>query len=135
MRYPIAIHKDADSDYGVTVPDLPGCFSAGETFEEAMDNAVEAILCHAEGIVDEGELLPPLLGIASHQANPDYAGAVWAFVDVDLTRVAKETVRINVTAKKSLLDAIDRAAAAAHSSRSRYLVESAYERACAEAHQ
>ncbi|MGA0846442.1 MAG: type II toxin-antitoxin system HicB family antitoxin [Luteolibacter sp.] len=30
MRYPF-IHKDRDSDYGVTVPDLPGCFSAGDT--------------------------------------------------------------------------------------------------------
>ena len=30
MRFPIVVHKDADSGYGVTVPDLPGCFSAGE---------------------------------------------------------------------------------------------------------
>ncbi|MDW8232800.1 MAG: type II toxin-antitoxin system HicB family antitoxin, partial [Roseiflexaceae bacterium] len=30
MRYPVVVHKDPESDYGVTVPDLPGCFSAGE---------------------------------------------------------------------------------------------------------
>ena len=35
MNYPIVIHKDADSDYGVTVPDLPGCFSAGKTLDES----------------------------------------------------------------------------------------------------
>ncbi|MCP4151812.1 MAG: hypothetical protein GY757_28975, partial [bacterium] len=27
MNYPVVIHKDKESDYGVTVPDLPGCFS------------------------------------------------------------------------------------------------------------
>jgi predicted RNase H-like HicB family nuclease len=36
MYFPIAIHKDPDSDYGVTVPDLPGCFSAGSTIDEAI---------------------------------------------------------------------------------------------------
>jgi len=50
MRYPVVIHKDQDSDYGVTVPDLPGCFSAGSTVDEAIDNAVEAIECHVEGL-------------------------------------------------------------------------------------
>lgn len=43
MKYPIAIHKDIDSCYGVTVPDVPGCFSAGETLDEAMNNVQEAI--------------------------------------------------------------------------------------------
>ena len=39
MRFPIVIHKDAGSAYGVTVPDLPGCFSAGDTLEEAIESA------------------------------------------------------------------------------------------------
>ncbi|MFC1574414.1 type II toxin-antitoxin system HicB family antitoxin, partial [Candidatus Latescibacterota bacterium] len=30
MNYPIVIHKDKNSSYGVIVPDLPGCFSSGE---------------------------------------------------------------------------------------------------------
>lgn len=33
MRFPVVIHKDTDSDYGVTIPDLPGCFSAGTTLK------------------------------------------------------------------------------------------------------
>ena len=45
MRYPVVIHKDPDSDYGVTVPDLPGCFSAGETSDEALNEVVEAMVC------------------------------------------------------------------------------------------
>lgn len=46
MHYSIVIHKDNDSDYGVAVPDIPGCFSAGETYEEALSAAQEAIECH-----------------------------------------------------------------------------------------
>ena len=50
MRYPIVIHKDTDSDYGVIVPDLPGCFSAGTTLDEAMSMAQDAIECHIGGL-------------------------------------------------------------------------------------
>ena len=50
MRYPVVIHKDPESDYGVTVPDLSGCFSAGETLDEALLEVVEAIECHLEGL-------------------------------------------------------------------------------------
>jgi predicted RNase H-like HicB family nuclease len=39
MQYPIVIHKDSGSDYGVTFPDIPGCFSAGSTIEEAINMA------------------------------------------------------------------------------------------------
>ena len=58
MRYPVIIHKDADSDYGVTVPDLPGFFSAGQTLDEALIEAVEAIDCHIEGLLMDGEPIP-----------------------------------------------------------------------------
>ena len=36
MRYPVIVHKDEGSDYGVTVPDFPGVFSGGETLGEAL---------------------------------------------------------------------------------------------------
>lgn len=56
MHYPVVIHKDTESDDGVTVPDLPGCFSAGETLDEALQEVVEAIECHLEGLLADGEL-------------------------------------------------------------------------------
>jgi predicted RNase H-like HicB family nuclease len=37
--YIALIHKDHDTSYGVSFPDVPGCVSAGDTFEEAVDNA------------------------------------------------------------------------------------------------
>ena len=51
MQYPVVIHKDVESAYGVSVPDLPGCFSAGDTLEEAVESAQEAIACHLEGLL------------------------------------------------------------------------------------
>ena len=44
MRYPVAIEPGTETEaFGVVVPDLPGCFSAGDTMEEAMAKAEEAI--------------------------------------------------------------------------------------------
>ncbi len=41
LNYPILIQKEPRSDYGVIVPDLPGCFSAGRTIDEALAMARE----------------------------------------------------------------------------------------------
>ena len=56
MQYLIVLHTDDGSSYGVTVPDLPGCFSGAETFEEALLLAKEAIAFHIEGILLDGSL-------------------------------------------------------------------------------
>ena len=58
MKYRVVIHKDENSDYGVTFPDMPGCFSAGETIEQALANAQEAAECHIEGILIDFESIP-----------------------------------------------------------------------------
>ena len=58
MNYPVVIHKDEDSDYGVTVPDLPGCFSAGSTIDEALAMAREAIELHLDSLREEGSPIP-----------------------------------------------------------------------------
>ena len=54
MRFPVVLHTDDGVRYGVTVPDLPGCFSAGDTFDEALDSVREAIELHLEGLIEEG---------------------------------------------------------------------------------
>lgn len=76
MRYPVVIHKDQDSDYGVTVPDLPGCFSAGSTVDEAIDNAVEAIECHVEGLLIDEEDIPASVAIEVHKEQPDFSEGI-----------------------------------------------------------
>ncbi|MCP4151883.1 MAG: type II toxin-antitoxin system HicB family antitoxin [bacterium] len=107
MNYPVVIHKDKESDYGVTVPDLPGCFSAGDTMEEALENANEAILCHAEGLMMDDEPVPPPTSIEKHNTNPDYKNGVWALVNVDLSKVTGKAKRVNITIPERLLAQVD----------------------------
>ena len=75
MKYPIAIEPgDKRHAFGVVVPDLPGCFSAGDTLDEAIDNAKEAISLWLETVIDDSGKVPGFKSITGHQANPDYAG-------------------------------------------------------------
>ena len=88
MRYPIVIHKDPDSDYGVTVPDLPGCFSGGDTMEEAIEMAHEAITGHIETLLMDGQPIPDMLPMETHLADEFYTDGIWALVDVDLSELS-----------------------------------------------
>ena len=92
MLYPIAIHKDKDSDYGVTVPDLPGCTSAGRTLADALTQAVEAITGHLELLVEENREIPQPRTIQDHRDNEAYEDAyLWRIVEVDF--LAQERAR------------------------------------------
>ncbi|MFN3983131.1 MAG: type II toxin-antitoxin system HicB family antitoxin, partial [Caldilinea sp.] len=125
--YPVVIHKDPDSEYGVSVPDLPGCFSAGATFDEALSEAVEAIECHLEGLLLEEEPIPPPQPIEIHQANPDYASGVWAVVNVDLTKLSGKTRRVNITPSERILTLMDHYASAHGETRSGLITQAAIE--------
>lgn len=59
MRFTVLVSKSPnDQGYWTMVPALPGCFSAGDTFEEAQRNVAEAIALHIEGILEEGDEIP-----------------------------------------------------------------------------
>ncbi|CAI8701571.1 type II toxin-antitoxin system HicB family antitoxin [Pseudomonas soli] len=107
MKFPVVLHKDADSEYGVTVPDVPGCFSAGATVSEALENAQEALALHFEGLVADGDPLPQPQEVDVYLGNPDYAGGVWAVVDFDITPYLGKAVRFNATLPENLLHRID----------------------------
>jgi predicted RNase H-like HicB family nuclease len=55
MGYVAIIHKDPDSDFGVSFPDFPGCITAGRTLDEAKDMALEALSGHIEVMREAGE--------------------------------------------------------------------------------
>ena len=99
MKYPVVIHKDEHSDYGVTFPDLPGCFSAGETIEEALTNALEAAECHIEGMLLDSEAIPVAATIETHADNPDFKDGLWALVDVDISKLSLKSKRVVRIAK------------------------------------
>ncbi len=107
MRYPLVIHKDEDSVYGVTVPDIPGCFSFGDTIDEAIDNAVEAIDSHLEVLAEDSVFAPEASKIEDHQDNEDYEGASWAFADVDISAYLGKTEKATVTLPKMLIRKVD----------------------------
>lgn len=103
MHYPVVIHKDSDSDYGVTVPDLLGCFSAGETIEEALVSVGEAIECHIEGLLISEEEIPLPTPIENHYKNADYFDGIWAVVDIDLTKLYDDSShKLNLKKRSNL---------------------------------
>lgn len=108
MRYPVVLHTDDGTRYGVTVPDLPGCFSAGDTLDEALENAAIAIDAHVELMVEDHEDVPLPQAIQSHQGNPDYENGTWALVEVDLTPYLGGSERFNVTLDRFLVNKIDK---------------------------
>jgi antitoxin HicB len=50
MKFFVVLEEAEEGGFNVSVPALEGCFSQGETEEEALENAKEAILCYLEGI-------------------------------------------------------------------------------------
>ena len=51
-HYVALIHKDVESDFGVSFPDFPGYVAAGVTIDEAQALALEALGLHLEGLVE-----------------------------------------------------------------------------------
>lgn len=102
MRYPIAIHHDDGTAYGVTVPDVPGCFSAGDTLDEAILLAEEAIAGHLEILAEDNTPLPLATSVENHAGNTDYEGAAWAYATVDVLQFSGKTKKENITLPMNL---------------------------------
>ncbi|MBP7810715.1 MAG: type II toxin-antitoxin system HicB family antitoxin [Neisseria sp.] len=126
MFIPVAIHKDEGSVFGVSVPDVPGCFSYGDTVEDALKNAQEAVIFHVEGLLEDGEFdsLTPS-SIEDLQDSNEYPDALWALVDIDLSRLSSKQTRFNVSWPEYLLARVDEYAAAHHETRSGFLAKAA----------
>jgi predicted RNase H-like HicB family nuclease len=56
--YIALVHKDEGTSYGVSFPDVPGCIAAGDTFEEAVANAAEALAAHFVLMKADGDTIP-----------------------------------------------------------------------------
>lgn len=123
MRFVVLLHKEPGSVYGVTVPDLPGCVSAGETADEALAEAVEAIALHVEGLEAEGQPVPAPRTIEALLADPsleeERAGATLA--TVPLVRDRGRSVRVNISMESGLLEAVDSEARARGMTRSAFI--------------
>lgn len=128
MLFPIAIHKDEGSVFGVTVPDIPGCHSWGDTVADAIKNTQEAIIGHVETLLEMGE--EPVItqqSIDDLKDQEDYAGAFWAFVEVDLDKMTTKPERFNVSWPKFVLTKVDSYISTRHENRSGFLARAALE--------
>lgn len=126
MELPIAIHKDENSVYGVTIPDIPGCHSWGDSIDAAIRNAKEAIYSHFAVMVESGELTDIQLSrIEDLSKDEEYAGAIWALVDVDPSKFDTKPERINISLPRFVLKKIDSFAASRHETRSGFISRAA----------
>ena len=117
--YYALIHKDSGSAYGVTFPDLPGCFSAADAETDIHAAAQEALVLYAQG--ETG--IPQPRSMPDLQADPAIkaelaAGAV--LMAVPLIVVARRA-RYNVMLDVDLVAGVDRQARVAGTSRSEFL--------------
>ena len=108
MLYPIAIETgDAEYAYSVAFPDMPGCFSAGDTLEEALVNAKEAVEFYLEDLAERGKLPPKAGDLSAWQKDEEYQGWAWAVVDVDIEPFLGKSSKINATLPNLYLKKID----------------------------
>ena len=119
------IHKEAGSDYGVSVPDFPGCVSAGISLDEVRRFATEALALHIEGMIVDGEVLPEPSTLEAIMADPTHRDSVAILVDAPST--AARSIRISITVPEDALAEMDRYAQAHGLTRSGFLVRSARE--------
>ena len=71
--YIALVHKDAGTSYGVSFPDVPGCISAGDTFEQAVGNAAEALAGHFAAMQADGVPIPPPRSFEALKRDPEFA--------------------------------------------------------------
>lgn len=118
MLYPVYVHKDEGSAFGVTVPDFPGCFSAADNWADLPDKVREAVELYCDG---EDMAIPAPGNVEDYASNPDYSGGQWVFVEIDTGKLNTKVVRVNITLPENLLAEIDKAAKASSMSRSGFL--------------
>jgi len=120
MRHYIGlIHKEAESDFGISFPDFPGCVSAGSTLDEALAMGREALEGHIEVMAEAGEPIPEPSDVDTVMQDPEHRDGV--VVLVPAPDLSGKAVRVNVTLPEGLLQRIDEAAP----NRSRFLAEAA----------
>ena len=108
MLYPVAIEKGSERQaFGAIFPDVQNCFSAGDSYEEALNNAREALALHFEALADAGDLPPQASSVDSHIGDPGFEGFLWALVEVDIEPYLGGAIKKNVTLPKLLIKKID----------------------------
>ena len=121
MHYVAVIDKDPGSAYGIQFPEVPGCFSAADCFEEIVPNAIEALSLFFE----DGEPVPPrgIEAVRDEVAGDIADGAVLMMIPYVQDR--RRVVRVNLSLEKGFLDTLDEAARMRGMTRSAFVQKAA----------
>jgi len=122
MEFIAYVRKDRDGCYGVRFPDFPECSAQGKTMEDARNRASDALTQQLTAMVELGKPVPAPSTLDDLSDDPGMLGAVAVLVGAD---APEKTVRVNITARASQLEAIDRLAKLAGMTRSAFLVQTA----------
>ena len=125
-NYIALIHKDTDSDFGVSFPDFPGCVTAGKLIDEAKDMAQEALSGHIETMMEYGKKIPAPSDLEKIVSSKDNADVV-AFFIVTIKDKNPKKVRVNITLPEEELNQIDSFAKQHGMTRSAFLLKAAQE--------
>jgi predicted RNase H-like HicB family nuclease len=129
MSLTYALIHEEDGVFGISFPDFPGCISTAKREDEVLRKGGEALAFHVAGMVEDGDPLPIVRNLSELRADKsfrsDAKGAVLALVPFETPGRA---VRLNISMDETLLEAVDRAAAAGGQSRSAFLAEAARRR-------
>ena len=124
MRYPIVIEPGTSSTgYGVVVPDLPGCFLAGDTLEDALAAVEEAAAAWIDAALDAGEAVPPPSSLDALRDNPDYRDWTFGVVTVSPSLLDDSIERVNISLPRRVVKRLDAQARAAGLTRSGRIAE------------
>lgn len=122
MRYPVVIEIGTpDTAFGVVVPDLPGCFAAGETLDQAMLNAEQAIALWIDAALDAGDAIPPPSALDTIRRRKDFRSWTFGLVSVDPAALDDSIERVNITLPRRVLHRLDQRAKASGESRSGFI--------------
>ena len=121
MHYVAVIDKDPGSAYGIQFPEVPGCFSAADSFEDIVPKAIEALSLFFE----DGEPVPPrgMEAVRDEVAENIAEGAV--LMMIPYVRDRKRVVRVNLSLEKGFLDTLDEAARMRGMTRSAFVQKAA----------
>ncbi|MDO5650576.1 MAG: type II toxin-antitoxin system HicB family antitoxin [Moraxella sp.] len=127
MLYPIAIkHGDDTTAHSIIFPDVPNLASACDELDDVLAVATECIDLHFNGLVEDGDDIPLPSKFSTHQANSEYHGFMWAWIDVDLSKYDTKSHKINITLPQFLINKIDEKVSAhklLYKNRSNYLAQ------------
>lgn len=109
MHYIALVHKDENSAYGMSFPDLPGCFSAADQHEDIISNSIEALELYLEGR-DEIPAASEISDITSIAKIKEELASGAYLLSVPYVHNTGKKERINITMDKGLLQAVDETA-------------------------